>query len=104
MIGRTVCLEPMESAPKDGRTILVWCRHWNHKYATDDDDRARWEGWVITSWTLHNGGGWTWHGHAGEFLGWTALGVPELTKPAGMERSDISAGVPTPPQVDGKDS
>ena len=70
---RTIRVEawlfPMESAPKDGSEILAWCRHSTWAYCTADD-KKHWEGFVVARWTEFNGGGWTWHGHCGEFLGW----------------------------------
>jgi hypothetical protein len=64
---------PMESAPKDGTKIQLFCRHMNHRYCTTDKERAKWEGPVEGYWTDFNGGGWVWYGHCGEMLGWKPL-------------------------------
>lgn len=68
--------QPIETAPRDGTQIIAWCRHPHHAYADDEAERARWEGPVIAHWIEHNGGGWTWHGHMGEFLSWQPLPNP----------------------------
>lgn len=67
--------QPIETAPKDGTRILLWCVHQNAQYAKD----ARAEGWeaaVIGEWTTHNGGGWVWHGLAGKHTHWMPLPAP----------------------------
>ena len=63
-------LQPMETAPKDGTVILILFRHMNYQYADDDEERAEWQGLCEAKWIDHNGGGWTWHGIAGEAIGW----------------------------------
>ena len=79
--GRGVVLKAMVSAPRDGTALLVWCRHYNWRAARAcGEDGERWEGWVITSWTDFNGGGWTWHGHTGEFMWWVELPQPYLLR------------------------
>jgi hypothetical protein len=55
--------------------MLVWCVHYNHKFAPDND-KDQWEGPVIANWTHFNGGGWTWHGHTGRFTHWMPLPPP----------------------------
>ena len=57
------------SAPKDGTRILAWCVHPNDRYASDDSYR----GPVVAHWIDHNGGGWTWYGHLGQFTHWRPL-------------------------------
>lgn len=71
----------MESAPRDGRRIIAWCRHPNWQYAKTDEERAEWEGPVFAHWTQHNGGGWVWHGHAGTFMAW----MPDVPPPPVQE-------------------
>lgn len=70
--------QPIETAPKDGTRILLWCVHQNAQYAKD----ARAEGWeaaVIGEWTTHNRGGWVWHGLAGKHTHWMPLPDPPTT-------------------------
>ena len=76
--GAMAILNRMDTAPKDGTSILIWARHANWQYCSCDEDRQRWEGFVIASWTTFNTGGWTWYGHCGEMLGWLPLPVPDL--------------------------
>jgi hypothetical protein len=71
--------QPIETAPKDGTRLLLWCVHHNAQYADDPVEFSRWAGAVIGSWTNHNGGGWTWSGHAGTPIHWMPL--PEPPKP-----------------------
>jgi len=71
--------QTMETAPKDGTTIIAWCVHVNARWATDES-RSDWEGPVVAHWIDHNGGGWTWHGHAGRFTHWMPAFKP-MTAP-----------------------
>jgi hypothetical protein len=61
--------QPIETAPKDGTSIIAWCVHRNAPYAKDPVAEG-WEGPVITSWTAFNEGGWVWHGLCGTFSHW----------------------------------
>lgn len=68
---------PIESAPKDGTTIIAWCVHDSAKYSKDPIK----EGWaapVIAQWTNFQRGGWVWHGHAGKFTHWMRLPAPPI--------------------------
>ena len=60
---------PMDTAPKDGTPVRLKVRHDNWKYAAEDQ-KAQWEAVVVAKWIDFNGGGWTWHGLCGRFLGW----------------------------------
>lgn len=62
--------QDISTAPKDGTPILAWCVHPHARWAGDDRD---WAAPVVTSWTTHNGGGWTWHGMIGTFTHWMPL-------------------------------
>lgn len=64
--------QPIETAPKDGRPILAWCVHDNAQYA-DAEHQDDWCGPVVARWTDFNHGGWTWHGHCGQFTHWMPL-------------------------------
>lgn len=70
---------PMETAPKDGRRVLLLIHHVNRQYARTDDERRyertyaereRWTDEVEARWSEHNGGGWTWNGMMGKPMGW----------------------------------
>lgn len=67
--------QPIETAPKDGTMILAWCEHINAKYAKNAVAEG-WAGPVVANWINHNGGGWTWHGLAGQFTHWMPLPEP----------------------------
>jgi hypothetical protein len=81
-ITRAVCKEggwrPMSEAPRDGTPIWARCVHQNYSYAKGDD-KLRWVEVVLAQWIDHNGGGWTWHGIAGEFAGWRPTNKPGKT-------------------------
>ena len=62
--------QDISTAPKDGTPVLAWCVHPHARWAGDDRD---WAAAVVTSWTTHNGGGWTWHGMIGTFTHWMPL-------------------------------
>lgn len=64
---------PMDEAPKDGTEILIHFRHQNWQYAKTAEEKARWEENCIAKWIDHNGGGWTWHGIAGQPVEWWPL-------------------------------
>jgi len=64
---------PIESAPKDGTDVLVWCVHPNAKYCDTLADASDWQCSVVARWIEHNGGGWTWHGMLGTFTHWMPL-------------------------------
>lgn len=66
---------PIETAPKDGTSIIAWCVHRNAPYAKDAVAEG-WEGPVIASWTTFNEGGWVWHGLCGTFSHWMPLPGP----------------------------
>lgn len=66
---------PIESAPKNGTCILLWCVHDNAKYA-NEKDLDSWQGPVVGQWIEHNGGGWCWHGHCGKHTHWAPLLPP----------------------------
>lgn len=67
----------METAPKDGTSILIRFEHPNYAVARDDD-KDRWAEICIAYWLDHNGGGWTWHGIVGTATCWWPF--PALTK------------------------
>lgn len=62
----------MDSAPKDGTRILVWCIHEQAKYC-DDPVADGYAGPVIANWSNFNNGGWTWYGLCGSFTAWMPL-------------------------------
>lgn len=68
--------QPIETAPKDGTAILAWVVHPNAKYGGTIAERSDWQGPVVARWIDHNGGGWAWHGHMGEFKAWQPLPNP----------------------------
>jgi hypothetical protein len=68
---------PIETAPKDGTWIVAWCVH---PYASSMTQPDEYVGPVVASWIDHNGGGWTWHGHLGNFTHWMPLPPPPATK------------------------
>lgn len=63
----------MDSAPKDGTDVLLWCVHANAKMARD---KSLWVGPVVGRWIEHNGGGFSWDGHMGELTHWMPLPQP----------------------------
>jgi len=67
-------LRAMIYAPRDGTKIELFIRHHSY-YAAQrtGDTTTRWEGFCIGHWTDHNGGGWTWSGHAGTPEGWREI-------------------------------
>lgn len=64
----------MDSAPKDGTSILAYCVHPNARLA--GEDVAEWTEIVVTRWIDFNGGGWTWNGICGEHVAWQPLPPP----------------------------
>ncbi len=63
--------QPMETAPKDGRKVMLRIRHYNWRYEHED----RWQEDVIAEWIAgfgkgENRSGWTWHGIMGEPVAW----------------------------------
>lgn len=65
--------QPIETAPRDGTFILAWCVH---PYASSMTSPEDYVGPVIAWWIDHNGGGWVWHGHLGNFTHWRPLPAP----------------------------
>ena len=63
----------MTDAPKDGTEVELLLRHVNYRYCKSDEERAKWEQVVRSTWIDFNGGGWTWHGMAGSIVGWRPL-------------------------------
>jgi len=61
--------QPMATAPKDGRKILIRFEHMNYAYA-DDANRWQWEDVLEAMWIDFNRGGWTWHGLCGAPTCW----------------------------------
>jgi len=71
-IERHYSWRPIDTAPKDGTTIIVWCVHEMAKFCENPAS----EGYAapaIARWINHNGGGWTWHGLAGPPTLWMPL-------------------------------
>jgi len=67
-------LRAMIYAPRDGTKIELFIRHQSYYAAKRaGDTTTRWEGFCIGHWTDHNGGGWTWSGHAGTPEGWREI-------------------------------
>lgn len=64
--------QPIDTAPKDGTRVLLWCVHAHAAYATDPVAEG-WEAAVVGEWIDHNGGGWTWHGVCGRMTHWQPL-------------------------------
>jgi hypothetical protein len=75
--------EPIESAPRDGRDVLIWVVHPNAQYADTVAAKSDWQGPVVARWIEHNGGGWTWHGITGRFTHWRPLPAPPAESPQG---------------------
>lgn len=67
-----IALRDIAEAPRDGTPILALVRHANWKYA-GIADKFDWQELVVARWIDHNGGGWTWYGLMGEFIGWLPL-------------------------------
>lgn len=61
---------PMDTAPRDGRKVLLRIRHYNWRY----EHGVCWQQDVVAEWIDRNGGGWTWHGIMGEPIGWKDAG------------------------------
>ena len=61
----------MESAPRDGKSILAFCVHANARYA--GENFSEWTEIVTTRWIGHNDGGWTWNGICGVHTHWMPL-------------------------------
>lgn len=57
---------PIDTAPKDGRDVMLLIRHKNYKHSPG----PKWEESVIGHWIDHNGGGWTYHGLYGTAIAW----------------------------------
>jgi hypothetical protein len=68
---------PMEQAPKDGTEIRLLIRHRCWVLAHAYGNQNEWEQEVTGKWINHNGGGWTWHGMAGEPVGFYIPNVKE---------------------------
>jgi hypothetical protein len=66
-------------APQDGTEIEILVRHRTWQYARTDKERALWQGPCRAKWIDHNGGGWTWSGHAGAIIAWRPLLDAALT-------------------------
>ena len=83
--------QPIETAPKDGTAIVAWCVHPYASSMTEPDDYV---GPVIARWIDHNGGGWTWHGHLGNFTHWMPLPEPPTspTLPEQLPEAGITIG------------
>lgn len=63
---------PIETAPKDGKEILILFRHENWKYASEAE-KDIWQQACKARWIDHNGGGWVWNGIAGKAIAWRPL-------------------------------
>lgn len=61
--------QPMTTAPKDGSEVELLLRHKNWQYAQGEEKR-QWQGPYRAKWINFNGGGWTWHGMAGNPIAW----------------------------------
>lgn len=65
--------KPIETAPHDGTEIPIRLVHMLAAYSDDPHD----DGYIATAaahWIDHNGGGFTWHGLAGQPCQWRHLG------------------------------
>lgn len=49
----------MTDAPKDGTEVELLLRHVNYRYCKTDDERAKWEQAVRSTWIDFNGGEWS---------------------------------------------
>lgn len=65
---------PMLTAPLDGTEVELMLRHFDYFTALKVSGReaadGQYQGNVIGKWIDHNGGGWTWNGHAGSPIAW----------------------------------
>lgn len=75
---RGVVWQPIETAQKDGRCVLLWMVHQNAKFSRDPVSEG-WAGPVVAHWIDHNSGGWTWHGLCGVPKAWMPLPAPPLS-------------------------
>lgn len=66
---------PIETAPRDGTRVLLWCVHAHAAYSADPVSEG-WAACVLGQWINHNGGGWTWHGLCGRLTHWRPLPPP----------------------------
>lgn len=64
--------QPIETAPRDGRKLELWCVHHLAQFC-DDPIADGYAAAVVAEWTDFNGGGWVWHGLAGIMTHWRAL-------------------------------
>jgi hypothetical protein len=65
--------QTIDTAPKiEDRFILIRFEHENYAYASPED-KHRWEEVCPAQWTNFNGGGWVWHGLAGNPTHWRPL-------------------------------
>lgn len=76
-MSRTPEWRAMADAPLDGTEIELLVRHFDYftalKVNGKEEAERLWQGAVRGKWIDHNGGGWTWRGHAGSPVGWKPI-------------------------------
>ena len=65
-------------APRDGTNVelLIEHRTWWTAHKCSPDEARMWRSTCEGQWIDHNGGGWTWYGHAGTFTHWKPMPAP----------------------------
>lgn len=86
--------QPIETAPKDGKSILLWIGHPNARFSADPIQDG-WAGWCRGRWSDFNGGGWTWDGFVGTPTHWQPLPPPPGEEPTSEEMSEVAPVVPS---------
>lgn len=75
----------MVYAPLDGTEVELLVRHFTYWTARKLDGVVRadaeWQGTCRAKWIDHNGGGWTWSGHAGTPIGWKPIDAAIAKEP-----------------------
>ncbi|KFL28179.1 hypothetical protein JP74_02930 [Devosia sp. 17-2-E-8] len=71
--------KPIETAPKDGRNILLWVVHSNSRFSASPVEEG-WQAPAVGHWTDFNSGGWVHHGLAGQPTMWADI-LPAPSRP-----------------------